>query len=400
MHSRPFRYTMFGSLYFTQGTVLGYFTSLNALYLLAHGVSMESIGIMSLIALLPFVLKIFMGWLSDKVNLFGWGHRRPYIFIGLGIQTICLIIVPYIDPGIHFPMFVVIAFMLQAGMALYDTCTDGMAIDTTPAEEEGIIQGFMVGGRAIGTILSATLVGLLANQGEWNYVFWLLAILTLLPLPFVIRMSEAEEVAEREFEWAAFAQFKHVSIILLSLIGFLAFFIIAGVNQVMNPFFTQQLGIDLRIAGNVASLWGVGVVLGGMLTGWLIKKFGYERMIFAVILFATASIGIMSTVKSTEYMWLIAFLFGYAYGSYQTTYFALSMGNVDKNVAATMYSIFMAISNIGQGVGMAVIGGMVDNKGYISALLVFAAINLVILPIAFFFNRLHKKQPVTKPQAV
>ena len=399
MHSRAFRYTMFGSLYFTQGTVLGYFTSLNALYLLAHGVSMESVGIMSLIALLPFVLKIFMGLLSDKVNLFGWGHRRPYIFIGLGIQTICLIIVPFIDPGIHFPWFVFIAFMLQAGMALYDTCTDGMAIDTTPPEEEGIIQGFMVGGRAIGTILSATLVGLLANQGDWNYVFWLLAILTLLPLPFVIRMSEAQEVADREFKWAAFAQFKHVSIILLSVIGFMAFFIIAGVNQVMNPFFTEQLGINLRIAGNVASIWGIGVVLGGMLTGWLIKKFGYERMIFVVILFAAASIGIMSTVQSTELMWLVAFLFGYAYGSYQTTYFALSMGNVDKNVAATMYSIFMAISNIGQGVGMAVIGGMVDNKGYVHALLVFAAINLIILPIAFLFNRMHKKKPAAQPQA-
>ena len=397
MNSKVFRYTMFGSLYFTQGTVLGYFTSLNALYLLDRGLTMENVGIMSLIALLPFVLKIFMGLLSDKVNLFGWGHRRPYIFIGLGIQTLCLIIVPYINPATHFPWFVFTAFMLQAGMALYDTCTDGMAIDTTPGEEEGIIQGFMVGGRAVGTILSATLVGILANQGEWNYVFWLLALLTLLPLPFVLRMSEAEEVEEREFRWDAFAQFKNISIILLSVFGFMAFFIIAGVNQVMNPFFTEQLNINKQIAGNVASIWGIGVVLGGILTGWLIKKMGYQRMIFIVILFAAASIAFMSTVQNTSLMWLIAFLFGYAYGSYQTTYFALSMGNVEKNVAATMYSIFMAISNIGQGVGMAVIGGLVDNKGYIPALLIFAAINLVVLPVAFFFNRLHKTQPLTQP---
>ncbi|MBI9049340.1 MAG: MFS transporter [Anaerolineaceae bacterium] len=400
MHSRVFRYTMFGSLYFTQGTVLGYFASLNALYLLDHGLTMENVGIMSMIALLPFVLKIFMGLLSDKVNLFGWGHRRPYIFIGLGIQTLCLIIVPYVNPGTHFPWFVFVAFMLQAGMALYDTCTDGMAIDTTPPEEESIIQGFMVGGRAIGTILSATLVGILAYQGNWNYVFWLLAILTLLPLPFVIRMSEEKEVGEREFKWAAFAQFKNVSIILLSIIGFLTFFIIAGVNQVMNPFFTEKLDINYQIAGSVASLWGIGVVLGGMLTGWLIKKFGYKRMIYFVILFAAVSIGFMSTVQSAGLMWVIAALFGYAYGSYQTTYYALSMANVDKNVAATMYSILMAISNIGQGVGMAIIGMLVVNQGYVPALLVFAAINFLVIPIAFLFIRKHNQQPGLQPQAV
>ena len=57
MPSKIFRYTMFGSLYFTQGTVLGYFTSLNALYLLDHGLTMENVGIFALIAMMPFVLK-------------------------------------------------------------------------------------------------------------------------------------------------------------------------------------------------------------------------------------------------------------------------------------------------------------------------------------------------------
>lgn len=47
--------------------------------------------------------------------------------------------------------FVAVAFMLQLGMALYDTCTDGLALDTTPEAEQGKIQGFMVGGRSIGT---------------------------------------------------------------------------------------------------------------------------------------------------------------------------------------------------------------------------------------------------------
>jgi hypothetical protein len=31
-------------------------------------------------------------------------------------------------------------------MAFSDTCTDGMALDITPLDEKGMLQGFMVGG--------------------------------------------------------------------------------------------------------------------------------------------------------------------------------------------------------------------------------------------------------------
>jgi len=164
MHrSKPLRYTMFASLYFTQGTILSYFTALNALYLLSRGLTMTDVGLFAAIALLPFVLKIFLGMLSDRVNLFRLGHRKPYILIGLLVQTICLIIVPYIDPAQYYWGFVAIAFILQMGMALYDTCTDGLALDTTPQEEQGTIQGFMVGGRALAVVVTASVLGLLAE---------------------------------------------------------------------------------------------------------------------------------------------------------------------------------------------------------------------------------------------
>ncbi len=45
--------------------------------------------------MIPFVIKIFLGMLSDKVNLFGLGHRRPYIMIGLLIQFSCLVVIPF-----------------------------------------------------------------------------------------------------------------------------------------------------------------------------------------------------------------------------------------------------------------------------------------------------------------
>ncbi len=162
------RYAMFGSLYFTQGTILSYFTALNALYFLSRGLSMTSVGIFASIAMIPFVIKIFLGMLSDKVNLLGMGHRKPYILLGLVIQIMCLILVAFVDPAKYYWGFVAIAFVLQMGMALYDTCTDGLALDTIPEDEQGTIQTFMVGGRAVGVVVTASVVGLLAQNVSWT----------------------------------------------------------------------------------------------------------------------------------------------------------------------------------------------------------------------------------------
>ena len=194
--SKFLNYFMFGTLYFTQGTILGYFLSINALYFMENGLSGTDLGIFGIIAMIPFVIKILYGMLSDNVSLFGMGHRKPYILIGLLIQIICLIIIPSIDLSTSFWFFVANAFMLQMGMALYDTCTDGLALDTVPEEEEGTIQAIMVGGRALGLVLTAPIVGFLAETVGWNWVFWSMAISTLIPLPFVLGIKETDRPVE------------------------------------------------------------------------------------------------------------------------------------------------------------------------------------------------------------
>jgi len=207
------------------------------------------VGIFASIAMIPFVVKVFLGMLSDKVNLFGMGHRKPYILLGLIIQVICLILVAFIDPAKYYWGFVFIAFMLQMGMALYDTCTDGLALDTIPEEEQGTIQTFMVGGRAVGVVVTASVVGLLAEHVSWVAVFLLLAVFTLVPIPMVLKVKEAERAVERTFDWKAFSAFKQKTVIALAGLGFVFFLIIAGANQIVNPYLQERLNISLSQAG-------------------------------------------------------------------------------------------------------------------------------------------------------
>ena len=383
--SKTIRLILFASLYFTQGTILGYFSSLNALYLLDNGLTMTDVGIFSAIALIPFVLKIFLGMLSDRVNLFGRGHRIPYILIGLAVQLICLLAVPMLNPARQYWLFVALAFLLQLGMAFYDTCTDGLALDTTPVDEQGQIQAFMVGGRAVGTIVAASLVGLLAQHVSWSAVFWSLALLTLLPLPFVLLVREPERKSEERFDWKAFAAFKRWPVIAVGLAGLVVFLVIVGAQQQVNPFLTEELGVSLSQIGMITSLWGVGIVLGSMIASALMKKLPVKKAFLLMVASITVSLAALSIFVRARFGLELAIglviLYGIAYGLGQTITFALCMRVVDSRIAASMFAILMAFTNVGQGIGLALSGALADAAGFRVTLLVFAFLPFIALPL-------------------
>ncbi len=390
--SKPLRYALFGLLYFTQGTILSYFTALNALYLLSRGLTMTNVGIFASIALIPFVIKILFGILSDRVSPLGLGHRKPYIFFGLAVQFICLIIAPFIDPKSAYWGFVALAFVLQLGMALYDTCTDGLALDTTPEGEKGTIQGFMVGGRAVGVIVTASVVGLLAERSTWQAVFWLLAGLTLLPLPLLFGAREPARPVGRNFDWKAFSAFKKAPVLALAGVGFIFFLIVVGANQLVNPFLQERFGIDLSTAGLFTTVWGIGVVLGSAVGGLLIDRVGKRNGVRIAMLISVLGVLSLAFIPALGWAWPIVVLFGIAYGTYQTVYFALAMAYTEPRIAASMFSILMAVTNVGQGVGLALGGLLADKIKYPPTFILFAALNLLALPLLpVVFGRVSRK---------
>lgn len=375
------RYAMFALLYFAQGAVLSYFTALNALYLLQFDLSMSQIGLVGTIGLIPFVLKIFLGMLSDRVNLFQLGHRKPFILIGLAVQAVCLAAAPQIDPGSQYWLFALLAFILMSGQALYDTCTDGLALDTTPKNEEGTIQGFMVGGRALGVVLISAVIGLLAERASWAAAFYALAVLTLIPVPLVLRVKESPRRPEQKFDWKAFGAFTRLPIIALALLGALYSLVINGANEIVNPFLQDQFGFSLSQAGLVTTVWGLGVVFGSLAGGRLADRWGRRRSVERAVAVSFVAISLLAFTRRGWQAWLLVALFGVAYGFYETVYFAVSMERTDPRIAASMFSLLMAVANIGTGIGLAAAGMMVDGLSFIRTFILLALINLAALPL-------------------
>ncbi|MDM7972637.1 MAG: MFS transporter [candidate division Zixibacteria bacterium] len=391
--SKVLRFSMFGSLYFTQGIVLGYFASLNALYLLANGLDMADVGIFSSIALIPFVLKIFFGMLSDRFSFLGLGHRKPYIVMGLLVQFACLIAVANINPGQHYWTFVGMAFLLQLGMAFYDTCTDGLALDLTPEHEKGLLQGFMVGGRSVGVIVAASVAGLIA-MSSWPNVFYFLAILTLLPFTLLFFVKEISRAEIGRFNWHAFSAFKKPSVWGAAGVGLIIFLVVVGANQIVNPSFAAKFNISLSTAGLVTTLWGIGCVAGAVSGGLVMDRAGDKAALWMSILGVAAALVCLAIVNWLPLAFAAAVFFGIVYGASQAIYFALAMKYVEPSIAASMYSILMAVTNVGQGIGLALSGLLAKNAGYSITFFVFGALMFLILP---FFPLIFARSRVVQP---
>ena len=214
------RWVLFGIVYFVQGAALTYFSVFNTIYLRTFELSFTRIGIVGGITLVPFILKVFIGLLSDRVNLFGQGHRKPYIVFGLVLQSLAFFLFPLIHPADQFGVFVALCIMASLGMSTYDTCTDGLSIDTTPEDERGTVQGIMVGGRALSAVVVAAAIGLLSQRGMWPAVFWGIGgmgVLTILPALIVAEPHERPQ--EQDLTQSAFRSLLNKGFVLFVLLG-------------------------------------------------------------------------------------------------------------------------------------------------------------------------------------
>ena len=71
------------------------------------------------------------------------------------------------------------------------------------------------------------------------------------------------------------------------------------------------------------------------------------------------------------------------------------MEYTDPRIAATMFSILMAVTNIGQGVGLGLTGFFADSFGFKMTFIVMALLNFAVLPFLpmIFGKRVKKAVP-------
>lgn len=384
------KYGFFGTIYFVEGAVLTMFSTYMIIYLRRFNLSFTQIGVISSISLLPTILKIFIGAISDKWSLFWRGHRKPYIFVGLVLQGLGYIILPFISPVESYGLFVALSFCIGLGMSTYDTTTDGLGIDITPEAERGNVQAFCVGGRALAAVVFGVAFGLLAAKGLWKYAFWLISAMSFIELAALPLVKEKSREEQPTFAWAAFKELVKPAYIIFVLIG--TFFPLALYSSysMLSVFLKEGFGVGMNTIALLSAVFGIGQVVGGLAGGPLLKRFGRKTSLYVTAVFTALATLFVGLLPSGGLAWLVVPLFGIAFGYYSTVYFAVAMDFADPRIAAFMFAVTMAFGNVGISAGSALSGVLVDRIGFRPMFVIYAAVNLLMILLAFIVFRLRK----------
>jgi PAT family beta-lactamase induction signal transducer AmpG len=387
------RMLLFSSLYFAEGTIMSYFLTFNILYLSGAGYGDTDVGIFQAILVLPFLLKILLGLLSDSVNLLGWGHRKPYIVIGLLAQACAMFAAPFIDIHQGLTIFAVNAFVASIGMALYDTCTDGLALDSTPENERGIVQGLMVGARAAGILAMLLLGGRIAENYGWEWVFFIIGIMAFIPLPIVFSFREdPSQLQKQTFHFSAFKKFSNSAVLLISVIGLLYSLSLDGVLTFLSDYLHSTLNVNIGHVGALVALSMVGRIIGALSNSAITDRIGKKNSLFIAIGLASVGCAGLWMGGNVPVIAIFGFMFGLAYGYYTAVYSATAMDLCDPRISASMFAIFMMFVNLGTVGGQALSGYLTDNYGFENMSLMMGLVNLINIYLVIKVFRLMKEQ--------
>ncbi len=382
LSSRRFRLTLFASIYFVQGSVLAYLRNFLKPFLDSQGIDADTIGLLAGVMLLPFILKPFIGILSDRVNLFGMGHRKPYIIIGLVLTGLSFVFASITLPIDNFPLFAVLILIGAYSLALFDSTADGLAIDTTPPEETGLVQGTMVGGRAVGFIILSLIFGGLVEKNGNSIIFLIIAASMILPLFFVFQIKEpTERPSHQQFDWNVMREAVNGRFALFSAYAIFYSMVAYGIDGLVTFFMSDQFQASERSIGQYGALRGIGAVIGALLGAFLLDRI--KRRTGGYIALALVSISGVLLATATGVNWILAvgIFWGMARGFQETIFVSLAMNLADKRIAATMFALMMAISNVGVGIGEGVATGLTDNIGFTAVFWILVGINFVNVPI-------------------
>jgi PAT family beta-lactamase induction signal transducer AmpG len=163
-------------------------------------------------------------------------------------------------------------------------------------------------------------------------------------------------------------------------VGLVIYLVIVGANQLMNPAFADRLGISLSMAGLLTTLWGVACVAGAVIGGILMDRSGDRNALMISVIGVPLALILLAIAASLPFAFFAAIFFGLIYGAAQAIYFALAMKYTEPSIAASMYSILMAFTNVGQGIGLGLGGAMASMAGYPVTFLLFGAVIFLVFP--------------------
>ena len=404
------RITTLCILYFAQGFPWGFMLTALLSFLASKGLTLAESGQLTAMAYLPWTFKLFWGPIIDSFTYRAMGRRRPWIlFAQLGMALTLIAMIWMGDISSNIGLLSWMFFFHNCFASLQDVSCDALAVDILLPKEQGKVNGAMWGSKVIGTGMGAIVMGtLLVSKG---LIFALMAQAILMFIIILFPLFILERPGEKRFPWSNAndteivkekRSIKNPINVIKDLIYafskrpcFFAglFILLSAINQGINSgvlpvYYSNTLNWQSDTYSQISG--GPGAILeffGAILGGILADRFGRRKVFFLGWGSFSVLSGIFGLMVLTNdqlpYWFQVFYLVVYpsliAIGT--VSMFALAMALSWYKASATMFTSYMAISNMSVVIGGKLIEPLSElmSIGQIYILMMFVC----LIPVVF-----------------
>lgn len=381
------RFGILSALYFAQGVPFGLFSQAVPSILRQGNVSLQVIGLTSLLAA-PWALKFLWSPWLDRAPFWAPGHRRRGWLIPIqSLVVLALVILAFVDPWKTPEALMAMVLVVNFLNASQDIPTDGLAVDILPAEERGRGNGIQVGGYRLGMLVGGAATLWVIDAFGWQTGLLATAFVAALCVVPIIFMKEPESLGvERKIGLGAGlgSMWKFLSNrAVLRFIGLIAAFKLgdALANGMIKPMLID-LGLSLGDIGRISGGIGFSAALAGTVAGaFLADRLTRNRALMVTAVFQAIGALIYVGVLGGEVnLTFIAIAIGVEnfLGSVATVVlFACMMDWSDSDNSGMNYTVLASAVVAVQGVGSILSGFSASGLGYTMHHVVAGVIALV-----------------------
>ncbi len=377
--NRRYRATLLCLLYFCQGLPWGFATIALLATLSEAGHDKSRTATITAMAILPWTFKFFWAPLIDSVRMPSLGIRRPWIVIAQLGMSFTLFAAWSSGALASEATLIYLAWVLffhNCFASLQDVATDALAVDLLGERERGTVLGLMWGSKLVGVSAGGAGLAIVIARAGLEAAIVLQASVILAVCALVVLGREragerllpwlpgrAQPVPGRE-EYGFLPTMVNLKAAMLTRTGFVLALIAATAmiceglyDPLTTQFFVQKLGWSAEQFATVQGTWGVtGEMAGALSAGYLATRVGGRRL---AIVGLGLIMSVMLVFSATAWAWehpdyphaLLLPTFRGSIAFTTVSLFTIYMGACWNAAAATQFTLYMALSNIGYSVG-------------------------------------------------